>query len=244
MLKLSIAFAAIAVPTQIFVGDIHGLKVHEHQPMKLAAMEGIWETERGAPLLLFAWPDKEKEENRYAVGIPKLGSIIITHDPDGEIKGLKEVPPEDRPPVAPVFFAFRVMVGVGVLMLLVVVWSGIQWKRGMLAQSRSLLRAWAFMTPAGFIAILAGWYTTEIGRQPYVIYGLMRTEEAATPLNPGSVITSLAVFATVYLFVFVSGTYYLLKLLRKGPQPVEDAMRHPEDKTPARPLSVPEEQVV
>jgi cytochrome d ubiquinol oxidase subunit I len=241
MLKLAVAFGAIAVPVQIFVGDLHGLAVHEHQPVKLAAIEGIWETERGAPLLLFAWPDEEREENRYAVGIPKLGSLIITHDPDGEIKGLKEVPPEDRPPVVPVFFAFRVMVGIGVLMLLVVAYSAIQWKRGKLAESRALLRAWMLMTPSGFIALLAGWYTTEIGRQPYVIYGLMRTAEAATPLNPASVATSLLVFATVYLFIFVAGTYYLLKLLRKGPQPVEDAMRHPEDIRPARPLSVPEE---
>jgi cytochrome bd ubiquinol oxidase subunit I len=241
MLKLAVAFAAIAVPTQIFVGDLHGLAVHEHQPVKLAAIEGIWETERGAPLLLFAWPDEEREENRYAIGIPKLGSLIITHDLDGEIKGLKEVPPEDRPPVVPVFFAFRVMVGIGILMLLVVALSAVQWKRGTLAQSRWLLRAWMIMIPSGFIALLAGWYTTEIGRQPYVIYGLMRTAEAATPLSPASVATSLVVFATVYLFIFVAGTYYLLKLLRKGPQPVEDAMRHPEDKRPARPLSVPEE---
>lgn len=243
MLKLSVAFAAIAVPTQMVIGDIHGLLVHEHQPVKLAAIEAIWETERGAPLLLFAWPDEEREENRYAIGIPKLGSLIITHDTDGEIKGLKEVPPERRPPVKPVFFAFRVMVGIGVLMLIVVAWSAIQWKRGKLVQSRALLRAWSIMTPAGFVAILAGWYTTEIGRQPYVIYGLMRTQEAATALSPASVATSLAVFLSVYLFVFIAGTYYLLKLLRKGPQPVEDTMRHPEDKTPARPLSVPEEAV-
>src|SRR5688572_6977543 len=201
-LKLSVAFAAIAVPLQIAVGDLHGLAVHKHQPVKLAAIEGIWETERGAPLLLFAWPDEEREENRYAIGIPKLGSLIITHDTEGEIKGLKEVPREERPPVVPVFFAFRVMVGIGVLMLVVVIWSAIQWKRGKLTQSRALLRAWTVMTPAGFVAILAGWYTTEIGRQPYVIYGLMRTADAATPLSVTSVATSLAAFATVYLFVF------------------------------------------
>jgi cytochrome d ubiquinol oxidase subunit I len=243
MLKLAIAFAAIAVPVQIIVGDFHGLQVRDHQPVKLAAMEGVWETERGAPLLLFAWPDEEREANRFQLGIPKLASVIITHDPDGEIKGLKEVPPEERPPVAPVFFAFRVMVGIGVLMLLVVAYSALQWKRGRLTESPLLLRAWMLMTPSGFIAILAGWYTTEIGRQPYVIYGLMRTAEAATPLHPSSVASSLAVFATIYLFVFVAGTYYLLKLLRKGPQPVADALRHPEDQRPARPLSVPQDAV-
>jgi cytochrome bd ubiquinol oxidase subunit I len=243
MLKLSIVFAAIAVPLQLVVGDLHGLVVHKHQPVKLAAIEAIWETERGAPLLLFAWPDQERETNRFEIGVPKLGSLLITHDPDGEIAGLKEVPPDERPPVAPVFFAFRVMVGVGLLMLAVVIASAVQWRRGKLVETRWLLSAWRFMTPAGFIAVLAGWYTTEIGRQPYVIYGLMRTEEALSAVSAGSVATSLAVFATVYLFVFVAGSYYLYKLLRKGPQPAERELLHPEDKTAMRPLSVPDEAV-
>jgi cytochrome bd ubiquinol oxidase subunit I len=243
MLKLAVVFGAIAVPLQIVIGDIHGLEVHEHQPVKLAAIEGIWETERGAPLLLFAWPDEQAERNRYAFGVPKLGSLLITHDANGEIAGLKEVARSERPPVAPVFFAFRVMVGIGVLMLLLVSASAVQWRRGKLLESRRLLQSWRWMTPAGFIAVLAGWYTTEIGRQPYVIYGLMRTEDAVSAIDAGSVLTSLLVFATVYLFVFVAGTYYLLKLLRKGPQPVEESLRHPEDKTPMRPLSVPEEEM-
>ncbi len=243
MLKLATAFAAITVPLQIFVGDLHGLAVHEHQPVKLAAIEGHWETRRGAPLILFAIPDEETESNRYEVSVPKLGSLIITHELDGEIRGLKEVPREERPPVAPVFYAFRVMVAIGVLMLLTAVWSALRWRAGKLADTTSLLRMWAIMSPTGFIAVLAGWYTTEIGRQPYVIYGLMRTSEAASPVAASSVITSLVAFGTVYLFVFIAGSYYLLKLLRNGPQPPGDDMRHPEDKTPARPLSVPEEAV-
>jgi len=243
MLKLAVAFAAIAVPLQIVVGDLHGLAVHKYQPVKLAAIEGHWETKRGVPLLLFAWPDEAAERNEYEVVIPKLGSLIITHDLNGEIAGLKEVPRSERPPVAPVFFAFRVMVGVGVLMLLAVIVSLVAWRRGRLATSRSLLRAWMVLTPSGFIAVLAGWYTTEIGRQPYVIYGLMRTAEAHSAVGVASVATSLIVFATVYLFIFAAGTYYLLKLLRKGPQPVAEDMRHPQDKRPARPLSVPEESV-
>ena len=243
MLKLAVGFAAITVPLQILVGDLHGLKVHEHQPVKLAAIEGHWETQRGAPLILFAWPDPQQERNRYEIAVPKLGSLIVTHDLDGEIAGLKTVPPQERPPVAPVFFAFRVMVGDGVLMLALVIWSAISWRRGTLAQSKGLLRAWMCMTPAGFIAVLAGWYTTEIGRQPYVIYGLMRTSEAASAVSAASVATSLLAFATVYLFVFVAGSYYLFKLLRKGPQPVAPAELYPVDKTPARPLSVPEEAV-
>ena len=243
MLKLATAFAAITVPLQILVGDLHGLAVHEHQPVKLAAIEGHWETRSGAPLILFAVPDEANETNRHEISIPKLGSLIITHELDGEIRGLKEVPADQRPPVAPVFYAFRVMVGIGVLMLITAAWSLFRWRAGKLVQSRALLRMWSWMSPAGFIAVLAGWYTTEIGRQPYVIYGLMRTDEAATVIGAASVITSLVAFGTVYLFVFIAGSYYLLKLLRKGPQPVGDDLRHPEDKRPARPMSVPEDSV-
>lgn len=243
MLKLAIGFAAIAVPVQIFVGDLHGLKVHEHQPMKLAAIEAIWETERGAPLLLFAVPNEERERNDFAIGVPRLGSLIITHDLNGEIKGLKEVPADQRPPIAPVFYAFRVMVGIGLLMLTLVIASGVQWKRGRLVESMWVLKSWRAMTLAGFVAVLAGWYTTEIGRQPYVIYGQMRTAEALSAIDVASVATSLAVFATVYLFIFIAGIYYLQKLVRKGPQEVAEELRHPEDKTPMRPLSVPEESV-
>jgi cytochrome d ubiquinol oxidase subunit I len=211
--------------------------------VKLAAIEAIWETERGAPLLLFAIPNPKEEKNDFAIGIPKLGSLIITHELNGEIKGLKEVSADRRPPVAPVFYAFRVMVGIGVLMLVLVVASGVQWKRGRLIESRWILRGWQAMTLAGFAAVLAGWYTTEIGRQPYVIYGQMRTAEASSAINAASVATSLAVFATVYLFIFSAGIYYLQKLVRKGPQAVTEEQRHPEDKTPMRPLSVPEESV-
>ncbi len=243
MLKLATAFAAITVPLQIVVGDLHGLEVHKYQPVKLAAIEGLWETGRGIPLLLFAIPDAATETNHYEIGVPKLGSLIITHDPEGVVRGLEAVPRDERPPVAPVFFGFRIMVGIGVLMLITAVWSLVRWRRDKLGETRSLLRLWAWMSPAGFIAVLAGWYTTEIGRQPYVIYGLMRTDEAATVIGAASVVTSLVAFGTVYLFVFIAGSYYLLKLLRKGPQPVDEPSRHPEDQRPARPLSVPEESV-
>ncbi|HEX7114676.1 MAG TPA: cytochrome ubiquinol oxidase subunit I [Steroidobacter sp.] len=243
MLKLSVVFAAITVPLQVLVGDLHGLNTLEHQPVKVAAMEAHWETQRGAPLILFAWPEEAAERNRFELSVPRLGSLILTHDPEGEVRGLKAVPPEERPPVAPVFFSFRVMVGIGLLMLALVVWSAIEWRRGRLFESPLLLRAWKVMTPAGFVAVLAGWYTTEIGRQPYVIYGLMRTREAASAVDASSVATSLAAFATIYLFIFIAGTYYLLKLLRKGPQPVEEAMLHPEAKTAQRPLALPEDSV-
>lgn len=244
MLKLATAFAAIAVPAQILAGDLHGLAVHRHQPVKLAAIEAIWDTERGAPLLLFAWPDQAAETNRHAIGIPKLGSLIITHDPDGEIKGLKSVPANERPPVAPVFFGFRVMVGVGLLMLSVTAWSVWRFCQGRLLLSVHLLRAWSLLTPAGFIAVLAGWYTTEIGRQPYVIQGLMRTSTAATDVPLASVATSLATFGTIYLFVFIAGTYYLFKLLRRGPQPLSDTeLGTVEQALARRPLGTPQEAV-
>jgi cytochrome d ubiquinol oxidase subunit I len=243
MLKLAVAFGAIAVPLQILAGDLSGLEVHKNQPVKLAAIEGHWETHRGAPLLLFAIPNQKEERNEHEIAIPKLGSLIITHSLNGEIKGLKEVAPGDRPPVAPVFWSFRVMVGIGMLMLTLIAASAVQWRRKVLANSRVLLRWWTLMIPSGFVAVLAGWYTTEIGRQPFVIQGLLRTADAASAVSAASVKTSLVVFGSVYLFIFIAGTYYLLKLLRKGPQPVEDALRHPEDKRAARPLSVPEEEI-
>ena len=243
MLKLAIGFASITVPLQIIAGDLHGLEVRKYQPAKLAAIEAHWETQRGAPLVLFALPDPKAEANRYELKIPKLGSIVLTHTLNGEITGLKAFAPAQRPPVAPVFFAFRVMVGIGVLMLGLTVWSAVRWKQGRLADSTALLRLWMLMTPAGLVAILAGWYTTEIGRQPYVVYGLMRTAEASGPASAASVLTSLVVFATVYLFIFISGTYYLIKLLRKGPQPLDTAAAGHEPKSAARPLALPNESL-
>jgi cytochrome d ubiquinol oxidase subunit I len=236
-LKLAIVFGAIAVPLQIVAGDLHGLNVREHQPIKLAAMEGHWETQRGAPLLLWAVPDAELERNTQEIAIPKLGSLLLTHELDGEVRGLKEFPREERPPVAPVFYAFRVMVGIGVSMLCLLVWSIVQWRRGKLETSKAMLRAWMVLTPAGFVAVLAGWYTTEIGRQPYIIYGLMRTSEAATAVDAQSVLTSLLVFGVVYLFVFTSGVIYLLKMLRKGPQPIEAHQHAPGFETASHPIS-------
>jgi cytochrome d ubiquinol oxidase subunit I len=239
-LKLAIAFAAITVPLQILAGDLHGLNVREYQPAKLAAMEGHWETHRGAPLILWAIPESESESNRQKIEIPHLGSLILTHDWNGEVKGLKDFPVSERPPVKPVFYAFRVMVVIGMSMLALIAFSVVQWRRRKL-ESKWLLRAWMIMTPTGFIAVLAGWYTTEIGRQPYLIYGLLRTADAASAVNATSVLTSLVVFAVVYLFVFTAGIWYLLKLLRKGPQPADASQLHPEFKTAANPMSVPDD---
>ncbi len=241
-LRLAIAFAALVVPLQIIAGDFHGLNVREHQPIKLAAMEGHWETRRGAPLLLWAIPEQASERNRQEIAIPKLGSLILTHELNGEVKGLKDFPRDSRPPVAPVFYAFRVMVGIGLSMLALATFSVVQWRRGALERSRTLLRTWALLTPSGFVAVLAGWYTTEIGRQPYVVYGVMRTSEAASDVASTDVLTSLIVFGCVYLFVFTAGVIYLLKLLRKGPQPVEAAQRLPPFQSASHPLSYADEK--
>ena len=243
MLAMAVGFAAIAVPLQVFVGDLHGLNAREHQPTKVAAMEAHWragEPGEGVPLVLFAVPNQKAERNDYEIAIPKLGSLILTHTLDGEIQPLTAVAADERPPVAPVFFAFRVMVGLGVTMLLLTLASAwLAWRRR-LFDTRWILHGWRALTLAGFVALLAGWYVVEIGRQPYVVYGLLRTADAVTPtLAPGSVLASLLVFAAVYFTVFGAGIWYLLKLIRKGPQPHEPVPQSDAgERTPARPLSV------
>jgi len=240
-LKLAVAFAAIAVPLQIIAGDLHGLNVGKHQPVKLAAMEAHWhEDPGGVPFVLFAVPNEAEERNDYEIAIPQLGSVILTHSLDGQIQPLTAVPASERPPVKPVFYAFRVMVGLGVLMLLLAFASLWAWRRGRLFESRWLLRGWSWMIPSGFIALLSGWYVVEIGRQPYVVYGLLRTSEAVSPgISAAAVMSSLAAFAIVYAIVFGAGIWYLVQLARKGVLPHAPAPDTDEgDKTPARPLSV------
>jgi cytochrome d ubiquinol oxidase subunit I len=235
MLELAIGFASIVVPLQIVAGDLHGLNTIEHQPAKIAALEAHWETHAGAPLILFAWPDAEHERNALEIAIPKLGSLILRHDVDATVTGLKDFPRDERPPVVPPFFAFRLMVGIGLLML-AVAWSGlVQMLRGKLVETRWLLRVLPWMAPSGFVAVLAGWTVTEVGRQPYVVYGLMRTSEAVSSVPGASVATTLALFLAVYGGVFGAGIHYLSKLVRLGPGEVETEPRG----TPARPLGVP-----
>ena len=176
------------------------------------------------PLVLFALPNQAKERNDYEVAIPRLGSVVLTHSWDGEILPLKAVPASERPPVAPVFWAFRIMVGLGTLMLLLTMWSLWAWRRGRLFESRWLLDGWRLLSPAGFVALLCGWYVVEIGRQPYVIYGLLRTSEAVSPnIQAAAVMFSLVIFAIAYAVIFGAGIWYLLGLVRKGPQPQEPA---------------------
>jgi cytochrome d ubiquinol oxidase subunit I len=247
MLRHAVVFAAIAVPVQIFVGDLHGLNVREHQPVKLAAMEAHWHGEsdgRGVPLVLFAVPNEREERNDYEVAIPQLGSLILTHSLHGDIEPLTAVPRSERPPVKPVFYAFRVMVGLGVLMLLLAFASLWAWKRGKLFESKFLLDGWRWLSPAGFVALLAGWYVVEIGRQPYTVYGVLRTADSVSPnIQAAAVLSSLIVYAAVYFFIFGFGIWYLRKLLLVGP--VKQPPKHLDggEKTPARPLSLPDESV-
>lgn len=211
-LKTALFSAAILAPTQAFIGDLHGLNTLEHQPQKIAAMEGIWHTERGAPLVLFAIPDAETQTNRFALEIPKLASLILTHDLNGELKGINEFPGA-HPPVAPVFYSFRVMVGVGVLMLVVAWWCSLRlYRKGELStlQYKVLIG----MSFSGWIATLAGWYVTEIGRQPYLVHGVLKTSEAVTTVASEQVALTLIMYLVLYvvlLLAYIKTLFWLAK---------------------------------
>lgn len=241
MLKLAVAFAAIAVPLQIVVGDLHGLEARKYQPIKVAAMEAHWEHKpkgEGVPLVVFAIPDERAERNDYELAIPRLGSLILTHSWDGEIEPLTAVPADERPPVMPVFYGFRVMVGIGVAMLLLTLVSLWAWRRRILFDSRWLLDGWRLMTVSGFVAVLAGWIVVETGRQPYVVYGLLRTADAVSDIGAGSVWASLGVFVAAYAVVFGAGASFIVKMIRNGPQHFEESPEVEEgEKTPMRPIS-------
>jgi cytochrome d ubiquinol oxidase subunit I len=215
-LRFGIAMAAVLAPLQIFVGDLHGLNAREYQPVKVAAMEGLWETTSRAPLLLFAIPDQDSEWNRYEIGIPGLASLILTHDIDGVVYGLKEVPRNERPYVFQVFWAFRIMVGIGFAML-GLAWLGLfAWWRGWLERARWLLVLFMPMGAAGFVAVLSGWSVAESGRQPWVVYGLMRTADAVSPVAAGAVLGSLVTFVLVYVTLFAAWLWYSAKVIRHG----------------------------
>ena len=223
MLGMAMIMAIFVAPIQAVMGDFHGLNTLKHQPAKVAAMEGIWETEQGAPLKLFGWPDQEEEKTKYAIEIPKLSSLILTHDLNGEVKGLKEWPKDERPPVAWIFWSFRAMVGIGVLMIFTGVTAAILYLRKQLFNKRWFQLWCMVMTPSGFVAVLAGWFVTEIGRQPYIVYGVMRTAETISPVMGSQVALSLLAFIFSYVFVFGAGSYYILRLIGKGPGIPENA---------------------
>ncbi|MFW6027212.1 MAG: cytochrome ubiquinol oxidase subunit I, partial [bacterium] len=194
------------------------LNTLEHQPAKVAAMEGNWETRAGQPLHILALVDEEKEKTVPIISIPKAGSLILKHDPDAVVEGLKAFPENERPPVEIVFWSFRLMVGIGMLMITVGLIALVLRFTGKLYENRWFHRLTLLMGPAGFIAVLAGWTTTEVGRQPWVVNGFLRTADAASDIPGGSVFTSLTVFVIVYCFIFTLGAYYLLRLMRMGPE--------------------------
>ena len=217
MLGMAVIMAALVAPTQLVVGHMHGENTMHHQPAKVAAMEGNWDHTTNAPLYLFGWPDQKAEETKYGITIPGGASWVLTGDVNGEIPNLKSFAPEDRPPVAWVFWSFRVMVGLGMLMILIGAVSAVQYFRGKLFESRWLHGWWMLMMPSGFVALLAGWFVTEIGRQPWTAYGVIRTAESVSPAILGpQVAWSLLAFVVMYTFVFGSGSYYILKLIGKG----------------------------
>jgi cytochrome d ubiquinol oxidase subunit I len=201
-LKIALTVAMVLTPLQVFVGDMHGLNTLEHQPQKIAAMEGIWHTEKSAPLLLFAIPDEKNKENHFELAIPAMASFILTHDFNGEIKGLNEFE-GNHPPVAPVFYAFRVMVGLGMLMLVIAWAARIQlWRKNHLPVW--MLRALVFMTFSGWLGTLAGWYVTEIGRQPWLVTGVLTVKDAATTIAPGNVALSLSLYLLLYVVLMTA----------------------------------------
>ena len=217
MFSMAMWMALIVSPIQIVAGDLHGLNTLEHQPMKIAAMEGHYESQNGAPLILFGLPDNEAKTVHAKVAIPKLGSLILTHDPDGYLQGLDAFPEADWPNVPLVFWSFRVMVMIGMLMALVGLWSAWARFRGRLFEPGWLHKVAMLMAPSGTVAILAGWITTEVGRQPWTVYGLLRTADAVSPLDAPAVNASLLAFVLVYFLVFGTGIYYLIKLFKRTP---------------------------
>ncbi|MFP4208830.1 MAG: cytochrome ubiquinol oxidase subunit I [Wenzhouxiangella sp.] len=236
-LKMCVVMLAIATPLQLFVGHEHGLNTFENQPVKVAAMEGAWETKAGAPLILFAIPDAANETNHFEIKIPYLASIVLTHSADGVVPGLLEVPADERPPVGIVFWTFRIMVGLGLIFIAISLLSAWQLYRGQLFESRLLLRAYTWLIPAPFVAVVTGWFVTEVGRQPWMIQGMMRLDEAVTPSVTGwMALVTLIGYVAVYAVVFSAGVFYLRKVIDGGPDPI-DKSSDSESARPKRPWS-------
>ena len=229
-------------PAQAVVGDFHGLNTLEHQPAKVAAMEGHWETSGNVPLLLFAIPDQEAQTNRFEIGIPNLASLILTHSTDGVIQGLNEFAPEEQPPVWIVFWAFRVMVGIGLLMIATALIGLLLRRKGKFHQHTGFLKTLVYMIPMPFVAVLAGWIVTESGRAPWLVYGMMAHAEGVTPSLTGPMaLFTLVGYVLVYAVVFYAGIYYLTRVVRNGMLPKEEREAAGDNfRRPMRPLSATE----
>jgi cytochrome bd ubiquinol oxidase subunit I len=238
MMRMGLGMVAILAPLQVLIGDQHGLNTLKHQPAKIAAIESHWDGSKPGDLVLFAIPNETEEKNDFEISIPYGASWILTHSAEGLFPGLKEFPPQDRPPVLPVFLSFRLMVGMGVLMLLIGFVGAWLWLRGRLFDTRWYLQYVQYAWPLGFIAILAGWYTTEVGRQPWIAAGILRTADAASPVGFYTLLFGLVLFVIVYAIVFSMGIYYINRLIEYGPK---GAAAEPPDGLPSRPLGAAEE---
>jgi cytochrome bd ubiquinol oxidase subunit I len=218
MYSMALWLLLILAPVQAIVGDQHGLNTRHYQPAKIAAIEGLWETEKGGTALnLIGFPDMNSEQTRYAISVPHLGSLILTHSWTGEIRGLKEFPKEDRPNSSLIFWTFRIMAGLGVLMILTAITGALLRRGGKLFETRWYQWLTVLMGPAGIVSLIAGWITTEAGRQPWVVYGVLRTKDAVSPITAQSAGVSLLIFVMVYALVFGTGIYYILRLIHAGP---------------------------
>lgn len=224
-LKTSLVVAALTIPVQIFVGDLHGLNTLEHQPQKVAAMEGLWHTQKGAPLVLLGFPNSETQQNDFAIEIPRLASLILTHELDGEVKGISEFEGV-HPPVAPVFFSFRIMLAVGMSML-VISWLSVFFIVKKKKFPDLLLKGIVAMTFSGWVATLAGWYVTEIGRQPYLVSGVLKTADAVTTIAPSNVVFSLAIYLVLYSGLIVAYIHTLFVMARRAVEVEEDELLMP-----------------
>ena len=238
MMRMGLGMVAVLAPLQLVIGDMHGLNTAHHQPAKVAAMEAHWDGSKPGDLVLFAWPDAKAETNHFEIALPNIASLIITHSLEGTFKGLKDFPVEERPPVLPVFFAFRIMVGCGLLMIGIGLCGAFKWWRGRLFVNDRYLKGLTYAWPLGFTAIVAGWWVTETGRQPYLVYGVLKTADAVSNVSFWPVLTSLILFVIVYCVVFSMGILLINKLIEKGPDP---ETIQPEDGVPSRPLSAVED---
>lgn len=237
MMRMGLWLMAILAPLQLFIGDQHGLNTLKHQPIKIAAIEAHWDGSKPGALVLFAWPDEKAEKNWFEIAIPRGASLILRHDPDGLFPGLTSVPPQDRPPVANAFFGFRIMVGIGLYMIAAALFGCFLWWRGTLFETRWYLRIVSWTWWSGFVAVISGWVVTESGRQPWLVYGLLRTADAISPVPAASVLGTLVLFVVCYGIVFSTGIYLINRLINLGPE--GRALEQPEG-MPNRPLMAAE----
>lgn len=237
-LRMGVLMMAVVAPLQLLVGHESGIVAHHHQPAKVAAMEGWWETRAGQPTILFGIPDEEAQKNHLQIAVPGMGSWFVGADPDDELPGLTDPSfgEDGTPPVFIVFWSFRIMVAMGLAMIGLGAWGAINWLRGRLDEARWYHLALVAAGPSGFIAVLAGWITAEVGRQPWIVYGLIRTADAVSPVTTGAVATSLLAFMVTYAIVFTVGALYILRLIATGPESSEDAMEA-RGQPPGSPLS-------